>query len=188
MPFPVISSIVSQHAEEAAFLWTVRNRAVDAQHYSLRSVAKLDERLEAHLDGLRIAGEPGWGICKEALSLEGPGEVFAAAVLGFESGREEWIMAVLEVATKSPEPARGLVSALGWIPYTQVKEPIENLLRSESSPVKRIGLAASVIHRQDPGSALKGAVSSPDTRLRARALRAIGELDEQTCWQQPKPA
>jgi uncharacterized protein (TIGR02270 family) len=176
MPFPVISSIVSQHAEEAAFLWTVRNRAVDAQHYSLRSVAKLDERLEAHLDGLRVAGEPGWEICKEALGLEGPGEVFAAAVLAFESGRAEWITAVLEVATKSPELARGLVSALGWIPYAQVKEQIQKLLRTESSTWKHIGLAASVIHREDPGPALKDALSSPDVPLRARALGAIGEL------------
>lgn len=122
MSSTVISSIVSQHAEEAAFLWIVRDRAVGAQHHSLSSVAKLDERLEAHLDGLRIAGEPGWEICKEALGLEGPGEVFAASVLAFESGREEWIAAVLEVATKSPELARGLVSALGWIPYAQVKD------------------------------------------------------------------
>ncbi|MEP6934413.1 MAG: TIGR02270 family protein [Nitrospirota bacterium] len=172
----IIEKIVFQHAEEVAFLWTVRNRAVDAQHYSLRSVARLDERLEAHLDGLRVAGEPGWEICKVALGLEWPGEVFAAAVLGFESGREEWIMAVLEVATKSPEPARGLVSALGWIPYTRVKEQIQTLLRSDSSTVKRIGLAASIIHRHDPGSALRDAVSSPDVALRARALRAIGEL------------
>ena len=42
--------------------------------------------------------------------------------------------------------------------------------------MKRIGLAASVIHRQDPGPALKDAMSSLDVRLRARALRAIGEL------------
>jgi len=172
----VIEKIVSQHAEEAAFLWTMRDRAVGAQHYSLRSVARLDERLDAHLDGLRIAGEPGWEICKEALSIEGPGEVFAAAVLAFESGREDWMTAVLEVARKSPELARGLVSALGWIPYTQVKEQILNLLRNESPILKRIGLAASAIHRQDPGSAWKEGLSSSDLRLRARTLRAIGEL------------
>lgn len=172
----VIEKVVQQHSEEAAFLWIVRDRAVGAQHYELRSVATLDNRLEAHLDGLRIAGEPGWEICKGALGLEGPGEVFAAAVLAFESGREEWVAAVLEVATKSPELARGLVSGLGWIPYAQVKEQIKKLLQSESSTVKRIGLVASVIHRQDPGLALKDALPSPDVRLRARALRAIGEL------------
>ena len=172
----VIGKVVQQHAGEAAFLWTMRDRAVGAQHYSLRSVSRLDKRLDAHLDGLRVAGGPGWEICKEALGLEGPGEVFAAAVLAFESGREDWMTAVLEVATKSAELARGLVSALGWIPYTQVKEQILNLLRNESPILKHIGLAAAVIHRQDPGSALKEAMSSPDGLLRARALRAIGEL------------
>ena len=57
-----------------------------------------------------------------------------------------------------------------------MKEQIQKLLRTESSTWKHIGLAASVIHRQDLGSTLKDAVSSPDVRLRARALRAIGEL------------
>ena len=59
MSFPVISSIVSQHAEEAAFLWLLRSHALRAPHYALKDLAKLDGRVEAHLDGLpqdRIAG------------------------------------------------------------------------------------------------------------------------------------
>jgi len=55
MSFPVISSIVSQHAEEAAFLWLLRSNATGAAHYSLKDLAKLDGRVEAHLDGLRVA-------------------------------------------------------------------------------------------------------------------------------------
>jgi uncharacterized protein (TIGR02270 family) len=41
---------------------------------------------------------------------------------------------------------------------------------------KRIGIAAFSIHRQDPGRSLNEVLSDPDVRLRARALRAIGEL------------
>ena len=83
----IIKSIVTQHAEEAGFLWMRRDIAVAEPHYSLKDfslkdLAKLDGRVEAHLDGLRIAGEPGWEICKEALGLEEPGEVFEAGGLG----------------------------------------------------------------------------------------------------------
>ncbi len=81
----IISAIVSQHAEEAAFLWLLRNKAVDAPHYHLADVAKLDNRIEAHIDGLRIAGEPGWELCREALSRPDLGAVFAASVLAFEA-------------------------------------------------------------------------------------------------------
>ena len=51
--------VVAQHAEEAAFLWIMRNEAVRAPHYTLKDLAKLDERVEAHLDGLRVADNSG---------------------------------------------------------------------------------------------------------------------------------
>ena len=59
----IIQVIVDQHAEEAAFLWLLRNAAVGAPHYNLQDLANLDERVEAHIDGLRIAGTPGWETC-----------------------------------------------------------------------------------------------------------------------------
>jgi len=65
---PIIESIVSQHAEEAAFLWLLRDLAVAAPHYSLQDLADLDERVEAHIDGLRVAGDPGWVFCSDGSS------------------------------------------------------------------------------------------------------------------------
>jgi len=54
----VIESIVEQHAEEATFLWILRDAAAQAPHYSLKDLADIDERVEAHIDGLRVAGDP----------------------------------------------------------------------------------------------------------------------------------
>ena len=95
--------MIEQHAEEAAFLWMLRDAAVDAPHYSLADLAHLDDRVEAHIDGLRIAGEAGWEICKEALGREEAGEVFAAAVLAYESGDANRIQTVLSVGSGSLE-------------------------------------------------------------------------------------
>jgi len=47
----VIESTVEQHAEEAAFLWLLRDAAVQAPHYSLKDMADMDERVEAHMVG-----------------------------------------------------------------------------------------------------------------------------------------
>ena len=66
----VIVNIVEQHAEEASFLWLLRRAAVEAPHYSLADLAALDERVEAHIDGLRIAGEVGQQICEQNLSTK----------------------------------------------------------------------------------------------------------------------
>ena len=77
----VIHDVVAQHAEEAAFLWTTRERAVGVPHYSLKSLAALDERVDAHLDGLRIAGEAGWTLCRANLENADASVVFPLAVL-----------------------------------------------------------------------------------------------------------
>ena len=172
----IITDIVTQHAEEAAFLWLLRDAAIYAPHYSLEELAELDNRVEAHLDGLRIAGEGGWEICKEQLAWEEAGEVFAASVIALESGLNERYDTVLEAAVASEEPARGFISALGWLPYTQAKPYVMRLLAAESAAMRCMGIAAAAIHRQDPGSHLQAALTDDDLQLRARALKAAGEL------------
>jgi uncharacterized protein (TIGR02270 family) len=173
---PNIEAIVAQHAEEAAFLWLLRDAAVSHARSSLASLVDLDGRVEAHIDGLRIAGGPGWEICKKALGSGEPGEVFTAAVLAFEAGDEGRIQDVLEVGTTEPGSVRGLVSALGWLSYEQASRHIKALLGSESTVHRRVGLAASAVHRKNPGAALPEAFASADPLLKARALRAAGEL------------
>ena len=172
----VVSSVMSQLVEGASFLWEVRSSAVAAPHYSLADLAKLDQRVEAYLDGLRIAGEAGWEICMEALSAGESGEAFAAAVLAFESGDKARVETVLEAGTTSQELSRGLVSALGWLTFQQAELHISQFLASPSSALRRVGIAASAVHRQNPGPPLVDAISSTDPFLKARALRAVSEL------------
>jgi len=107
---------------------------------------------------------------------EESGEVFAAAVLAFESGQDQRIKMVLEAAATDPVLSRGLISALGWLRFDQVKEHIDQLLQSLTHELRRIGVAASAVHRQDPGSILVDALNDEDTFLKARAIRAVGEL------------
>ena len=104
-----ISTVVSQHAEEAAMLCLLRRTAVGAPHYSLVDLAKLDGRVEAHLEGLRIAGEEGAKICEEQLAKNEEGEVFAAGVLAFESAHSERIAKVLGVVEQEPKLRGALV-------------------------------------------------------------------------------
>jgi uncharacterized protein (TIGR02270 family) len=172
----VIESIITRHVQEAGFLWLLRDGAVLAPHYSLKDLAKLDDRVEAHLDGLRIAGGPGWEICKEAMGEGEAGEIFAAGVMAFERGHESPIQSVLEVVSEKPEFANGLVSALGWMPFPQAAEHIKNLFVSEVPILRRSAIAASAVHREDPGKHLVDALLCDEPSVKSRALRAVGEL------------
>ena len=167
--------VVQQHAEEAAFLWLTRANAVDAPHYSLADLAKLDGRVEAHLDGLRVAGAAGWELAVEQLAHPDAGEFFAATVLAVESRERAKLELVFE-RIAADEPARGAASALGWIDW-ELAQPVVRWLLDAADPVRRrIGIAACAITRRFPGDYLAKAMADPDAALRARALRAAGEL------------
>ena len=70
MKIKPIPHIIDQHAEEAAFLWLLRSNAVSAPHYDLDDLSGLDERVEAHIDGLRIAGDMLGRFAKLILNLK----------------------------------------------------------------------------------------------------------------------
>jgi uncharacterized protein (TIGR02270 family) len=173
----IIPHIVEQHAEEAAFLWLLRDAAVDAPHYALRHLARLDERVEAHIDGLRVAGEPGWEIVLAQLEQhQEAGEVFAAGVLALERQNQTKINQVIAVVEAVPEATRGLISALGWLRPEGLRGLVKSFL-DDPSPVRRmLGLAACSVHRVDPHSYLARLLADDATVVRARALRLIGEL------------
>ena len=45
---PIVESVITQHAEEAAFLWLLRDASSGQPHFRLMDLAKLDGRVEAH--------------------------------------------------------------------------------------------------------------------------------------------
>jgi len=172
----IVQDVVTQHAEGASFLWLLRHGAVSQPHYSLWDLSKLDSRVEAHLDGLRIAGESGWSVVLESLSFEEASDLFTAGSLAFESGSRDWIEFVLESATKNSELISGLISALGWLPYERTEQHIQTLVASSLPIFRTAGVAASAIHRVNPGVILAESINDSDLFLRSRALRAVGEL------------
>jgi len=168
--------MVALHAGEAAFLWTQRARAVEAPHYRLKDLVRLDGRLEAHLDGLRTAGEKGWEKCVVALDVPGPGEVFAAGVVACESRDDSRISTVVKWALEAPEWERAWVSALGWLSFADAVPVLEALLEEKTPEVRRLGVAGAAAQRWDLGPHLGPALSDDDAPLRARTLEAVGLL------------
>src|SRR5262245_5057860 len=112
----VIPDIVDQHAAEAAFLWRQRDRATDQPHFTLRHLAKLEERIEAHIDGLRVAGSLGLASAVDQLKeAQEDGELFTVATLVLEQRDRTKMQRLLDFAQTVPESARGLFGAIGWV-------------------------------------------------------------------------
>ncbi len=172
----VNTEVVSQHAEDAAFLWFSRDRAVRAPHYYLKDLVRLDERVEANIDGLRVAGSVGWNLASEALKQEGPEELFAAAVLAFESKETERLRVVFDAIGKKPSLARAAISGFGWMLFENAKPLLDELVRSDLPYLRRVAIGGYAVHRANPGDRLRDAITDANADLRIRAFQAAAEL------------
>jgi uncharacterized protein (TIGR02270 family) len=171
-----VQFVTAQYADQAGFLWQLRALGINDLRYTLADLARLDGRVEAHLDGLRVSEQAGLELERPESQWKEAGEAFATGVLSFENGDPARIEEVLRVAAAKPELARGVISALGWMDYDQAAPHIQNLCTSELRSHRRIGIAAAAVHRRDPGRPLEAALTSGDRFLRARAFKAVGEL------------
>jgi len=86
MAAPILPEIVRQHAEMAALLWTIydRNLLFPEEYPELdeERVGWLVARLDAHLDGLRVAGEEGLKIAQSLYeAFPEPGELFVVRMM-----------------------------------------------------------------------------------------------------------
>jgi uncharacterized protein (TIGR02270 family) len=169
---------LDQHAGDAACLWSRREAACRSSAYRLADLAFLDERIDAHLDGLRLAGDEGWDACLDALdAAEEPADLFAPAAVAAERDDPRPMGKVLDATKGEADGLRIVAAALGWASPSALGRVLERLLAPRCPPVLHtLGLTAAAMHRRDPGPALEAALSSNDLTLVSRALRAAGEL------------
>jgi uncharacterized protein (TIGR02270 family) len=170
-----IESVLQQHAEDAAFLWLLRDKAVIDPHYSLADLAHLDSRAVAHLDGLRLAGGSGLRSCSKLLHTADAGSIFAATVLVLEGDDGVRLSEIFEIVAQSSDAERGFVSALGWITAEHADKWISSMLQSNAPFHFRAGLAGLAIRRGDIESEVNRGLQSQNCPSIARSLRAIGE-------------
>lgn len=101
---PVIEEMLRQHAEQAAFLWAVYDDNLlnpgDNPEMDEERMSRLIERLDAHIDGLRVAGVDGLRVAEERYA-EYPeaGELFVVRMLQSGAGH-------LQVANLDPARVR----------------------------------------------------------------------------------
>jgi uncharacterized protein (TIGR02270 family) len=173
---PSIGAIVRQHAEESAALRNARSILTAASYVKLQHLRRHDDRLVAHLDGLAVAGDAGWRFCEAALEDVGVGAAFTAGVRAIEDQNSERLGKLLAIAETSPMARPGLISAFGWVSPQHLQGTTRNQLSSANPFHRAVGLATCAMHQVDPGAALGYAIKDAEPQLRARGLRAAGQL------------
>jgi uncharacterized protein (TIGR02270 family) len=168
--------VLDLHAEEAGFLTVLRDYALRAPHYDLDELGKLEERIDAHLDGLRIAGPAGLEALLAQLGPYSIGEMFASVVLAFEAQNVKVLSQLSDHLRRAVETERGYLMALGWLDWESIAPWIDRMLATSEPLFRRLGLAACGMHRHDPGDALLTELSRADPGVLARAARTAGEL------------
>jgi uncharacterized protein (TIGR02270 family) len=172
----IVSAIVQQHVDDAAALATSRSSFATAAQVRLLRLRRADQRLGAHLDGLKIAGDDALPICEALLETPSAGAVFVLVVDAVEAKNVSRLDRLIALAEAVPQAQEGLLNALEWLDRSRLQGIVASLLRDRNGFRRMVGIAACAAHRVDPRIVSRDSLNDADPRVRARSFRAAGEL------------
>lgn len=173
----IVPDVVRQHAELAAFFWAQRDTLMAEDPPDLNVVAGVDKRLEANLDGLRIAGPAAWPFIVAAYEdFPEKGELFLFTWMAVEQADAQRIAEAVELGRSSEDDARGLVGALAWHKPETIGPLVRDWIGTHDAFKRFLSVSACVEHGVDPKQMLARLVRDPDARVRATSLRLAGRL------------
>ncbi|MGE3171966.1 MAG: hypothetical protein AB7O97_05020 [Planctomycetota bacterium] len=85
----VIPDIVEEHFDELDFLWELRDANLETEDWDLADLAAHEDRAEAHLDGLRLAGAHGAALARRQIGGGEPGAALASTLVLLDAGDED---------------------------------------------------------------------------------------------------
>ncbi|MBZ9896167.1 MULTISPECIES: hypothetical protein [unclassified Mesorhizobium] len=173
-----IAAMVDQHASDAAFLWSRRRREIDGPILGETDIGRIDQRLNANLEGLMASGKAGWEAAQAHFAdYAEPGELFVLCVLALHWGEAETVTSVVDAAgTLGEDGASGLSGAIARTPRENLSSFVAEWLDARDARLRGLGLAALWHHRVDPGTRLGDLLGDPDSNIRRRAFRLAGGL------------
>lgn len=146
--------------ENAAFFWELHWQALSSTDYNDIDLVELEEKLDIQLEGLLEFKDEGWKFCVEALKFDGAGELFVAAYMAFSTNQRARIIVVIEKAISCPNIVDGLLSALAWFQFDDIKEWVSVFLRSPKPELIAWGVISCGAYGKTSGPALQRLLES----------------------------
>lgn len=176
------------HGEELAYLWGQRRAAVHSETLTLRDLLDLHERIDAHMQGLLVAGPELPALLGDWLASENRDEVFAIACALLRSDNPTQAALVTDTfLTASGDRLDGLRDALGAAPQTHTDTALRTALAGPD-PARAAAAAAALAsqHRlADNDPALPHLLLAEDPHIAELAWRTLALLDGNTATPPP---
>jgi uncharacterized protein (TIGR02270 family) len=140
-----ITDLLDHHLDELGFLWARWRGSLRDPDYTLKAVDELEERINGHVDGVRVPGEQAYPRLIELLEGEDADLVFAAALSLLHTGSPELVARALErldVAEEDLYAALCTALAYGPLPPDRL-DRVRALLSAQ--PTLRAIAAAEVL-------------------------------------------
>ncbi|MCW5633126.1 MAG: hypothetical protein KIT17_07290 [Rubrivivax sp.] len=177
----VIAEMLERHAEDLAFLWGQRREALSSPEHTLREFGELNQRIEAHVQGLLVApAEALLERCAPALAATDRDEAFAAAYPLLRAARPQTTRAVLAAFAQAAGPAlAGLRDALSLAPPALFVADMQASL-AQAPPATAVAAAVVLANHRllEAGSSrLASLVEGDDARVSRLAWRVCASVD-----------
>jgi uncharacterized protein (TIGR02270 family) len=176
----IVDFVVREHVGMAAFLWA-QHAALSAEDPPDRAaLATVSARLEAHLDGIALAGAAAWPFIDAAYAAYPElGEVFVHATHALQTGDADRLEQAATLAQQAENGWRGLAGALArW--DTQRLAPVVRAWLGHPDPTRCAAAVATLAaHAADPGPRLAGLLQHPDALVRAQACHLAAATSRQ---------
>src|SRR5437660_776458 len=131
-----IPDLLEEHVGEMAFLWGQRQTALDAFNYSRKAFLDLEDRIEAHVEGLLVGGEETISVVKGGLASEDATVSFAAGYSMLRLKSSIAARVVMEAFHQAQEgQLNGIRQALCHGPIELVMEDLKQTSASAPAPI-----------------------------------------------------
>jgi uncharacterized protein (TIGR02270 family) len=193
-----IPDILDEHADELPFLWSQRRSALRSPRHSAHSLARLERRIEAHVQGLLVVGESAVPFIEPYLSGHDTNRAFAAGHVLLRSGaadQADRVFGAFERAGASPSRLDGLRQAICQGPIGPILPGLQRLVRSADDLVAVAASEALAFHAalELRMARLLDFLRSPSPNVRQAGWRVVALLDEgrlelfRSGWRDPDP-
>ncbi len=175
-----IEPLVRRHAQDAAFYWAQHDGSMYSPRLTVQTMARFGELLNAHLDGLALAGAQGFEYARSALiRWRKPAETFVCIWLAQHlADIDAAERSVFDVVQRDPDGLlRGMIGAVGWLPRDHALTAIARWSWREEAYLQVAALRGAALIGSPAievsARPLDAFLTSPNPHLRAAACRAV---------------
>jgi uncharacterized protein (TIGR02270 family) len=126
-----IPDILEEHVEEIGFLWGQRRVALRSPIHTKKDLLDLEERIEAHLQGVLAVGDQALPLLEDTLASDDELDVFSAGWALLQRGEDATSAQVLRAFEEAEgDRINGLADALSQTSFDYGMEQIDRIYRS----------------------------------------------------------